>query len=237
MKAESPLIRTIELKDRNGRVVGSKEVVTFQGLLAKAHDEGLKRIRTWLIQSPSEDNGRVAIAKAEVETSKGVFQGYGDASPQNVNAFIVPHLIRMAETRAKARALRDAVNVGVVSFEELDGEGFTPGASDLGSGGNDTPRPARQPRNGQTAQHATLPRPQTLPHSGAQAPMTEAQRRYLFRLLAGRGVQGEAAHQHLLKALKVESLNGVSKLQATKLIDELAGVPTGGNGHGPRLQR
>src|SRR5688572_26131870 len=134
MKADSPLIRTIELKDRNGRVVGSKEVVTFQGLLSKAHEEGLKYIKTSLVQIPTDDNGGVAIARAEVETSRGMFQGYGDASPGNVNPFIVPHLIRMAETRAKARALRDAVNVGVVSFEELDGDGFTPGVSDLGSG-------------------------------------------------------------------------------------------------------
>src|SRR4051812_10177063 len=123
MKAQATLIRTIELKDRSGRVVGSKEVVTYQGLLSKAHDEGLKSVKTSLVQTPTEDNGRVAIAKAEVETGKGRFQGYGDASPSNVNSFIVPHLIRMAETRAKARALRDAVNVGVVSFEELDGEG------------------------------------------------------------------------------------------------------------------
>lgn len=57
-----------------------------------------------------------------VEIAKGRFDGIGDANPENVNSFIVPHLIRMAETRAKARALRDAVNIGVVWFEELAGE-------------------------------------------------------------------------------------------------------------------
>src|SRR5258706_5250098 len=148
MKADSALIRTIELKDRNGRVTGTKEVVTYQGLLSKAHDEGLKMIATTLIQAPSEANREVAIVRAEIETSKGLFQGYGDASPGNVNPFIVPHLIRMAETRAKARALRDAVNVGVVSFEELDGDGFTPGPSDPGLGAASAARVSRSPRNG-----------------------------------------------------------------------------------------
>src|SRR5215510_10437174 len=131
MKADpSQFIRTIELKDRSGRVIGQKDVVTYQGLLSKAHDEGLKAIRTQLLQVPTEENGRTAI----VETERGCFEGLGDASPDNVTPFLTPHLIRMAETRAKARALRDAVNVGVVSFEELDGEETMLGESDLGSG-------------------------------------------------------------------------------------------------------
>src|SRR5882672_6763638 len=160
MKADSALIRTIELKDRNGRVTGTKEVVTYQGLLSKAHDEGLKKIATTLVQAPSEANREVAIVRAEVETAKGLFQGYGDASPGNVNAFIVPHLIRMAETRAKARALRDAVNVGVVSFEELDGEGPLPGSFDPGSGAASAVRPQRPTRNGTQLTGTTPSRPQ-----------------------------------------------------------------------------
>ena len=191
MKAESQLIRTIELKDRNGRVTGTKEVVTYQGLLSKAHEEGLKYIKTSLIQTPTDENGRVAIARAEVETSRGMFQGYGDASPGNVNPFIVPHLIRMAETRAKARALRDAVNVGVVSFEELDGDGFTPAASDLGSGAAEPARAARQPRNGQSGSRTVPSRPQPPQQNGTVSLMSEAQRRYLFRLLAGQAIDAE----------------------------------------------
>jgi hypothetical protein len=235
MKAESPLIRTIELKDRNGRVVGSKEVVTYQGLLSKAHEEGLKYIKTSLIQTPSDENGRVAIARAEVETSRGMFQGYGDASPGNVNPFIVPHLIRMAETRAKARALRDAVNVGVVSFEELDGEGFTPGASDLGSGAAEPAHATRLPRNGQSGSRTVSPRPQPPQQNGAVSLMSEAQRRYLFRLLAGQGVQGEAALQYLKGHFGVEELGEVSKAAATALIDELVGEPKE-NGRGTPVQ-
>src|SRR5579884_117982 len=96
-----------------------KEFVLYEGLLDEAHQQGLKRITTTLIQIPHDDNGNVAVVAAEVETGKGSFSGIGDASPQNVNRMIVPHLIRMAETRAKARALRDAVNVGVTAVEEL----------------------------------------------------------------------------------------------------------------------
>jgi hypothetical protein len=94
------LVRTIDIKDRTGRIIGQKEVVTYQGLLTKAHEEGLVRVATKLVQVPSDENGRTAIAKALVETTKGHFEALGDASPENVNSFIVPHLIRMAETRA-----------------------------------------------------------------------------------------------------------------------------------------
>jgi len=85
-----------------------KDFVLYAGLLDQAHHEGLKRITTALIQAPSGENGQMAICRAEVETDRGVFTGIGDASPENVGRMIAMHTIRMAETRAKARALRDA---------------------------------------------------------------------------------------------------------------------------------
>ncbi len=96
-----------------------KQFVLYAGLLDEAHRNGLKAIRTKLVQSPAPENGNVCICLAEVETDKGVFCGIGDASPESVGRNIVPHFIRMAETRAKARALRDAINVGAAAFEEL----------------------------------------------------------------------------------------------------------------------
>jgi len=96
-----------------------KSFVLYAGLLEEAHAQGLKRIETELLQIPTPENGHVAICKATVQTEKGIFTGLGDASPENVSKLMSLHLIRMAETRAKARALRDAVNVGVAALEEL----------------------------------------------------------------------------------------------------------------------
>lgn len=101
-----------------------KQYVLFAGLLDEAHDRGLRGIDTELVQVPTPENGNVAVCKATVEMEDGrTFSGIGDASPENVGRNIVPHIIRMAETRAKARALRDAVNVGATALEELsDGD-------------------------------------------------------------------------------------------------------------------
>ena len=250
---QTELVKTIEIKDKTGRVVGTKEVVTYPGLLSKAHEEGLRRIATKLVQVPSDENGRTAIARAFVETAKGRFAGIGDANPENVSTFIAPHLIRMAETRAKARALRDAVNIGIVSFEELDGDGFANGSPDLGSGAP-PPQNARPPKNGNRAAKADAPPPaqpqqprgysrqaqqSTAPAGGGNgngngngngALMTEAQRRYLFRILAGQGMDNLAALDYLKEYFEVRDLSSVTKAAATTAIDDLLkgeGVPHG----------
>lgn len=132
------------LVERQGR-----QFVLYAGLLDLAHQEGLRAIRTKLIQVPTPENGQTAICSAEVETERGAFAGIGDAAPENVSRMMLPHLIRMAETRAKARALRDAVNVGTVAVEEM-GEDIEPGGrgiSDLGQLAREAaPRDQGQPR-------------------------------------------------------------------------------------------
>ena len=127
-----------------------KRFVLYAGLLEEAHNRGLRSIETDLLQVPEAGNGEVAIVRAVVRTEDGKFTGIGDASPENVNRTIAPHVIRMAETRAKARALRDAINVGVTAFEELGGEdGGEVVESPRGSGGDERPAARVQENRGE----------------------------------------------------------------------------------------
>jgi hypothetical protein len=227
MKGTNGLTVLIDIKDKQGRVVGHKEVATYRGLLAKAHDEGLTAIVTELLQRPDEGNGRAAIVRAQVTTRKGTFSGIGDASPQNVRAGIVPHLVRMAETRAKARALRDAVNIGIVALEELgelleDELSYEGDVRQQNAGDGPEAAPA----------HETQPsRPAPWPTRGDFQPMSDNQRRLLFRLAAQRGIAPEDAKAFLEKQIGVDSLKSVSRGQASRLIDRLQadgnGTPAG----------
>ena len=98
-----------------------KPYILYAGLLDLAHGLGIKYIETYLLQIPSPDNANTAIVHATVEMEDGTrFQGIGDASPDNVGKAVAEHLIRMAETRAKARALRDAVNPLGAGVDETD---------------------------------------------------------------------------------------------------------------------
>jgi hypothetical protein len=243
MKADQANIRTVDVHDRAGNIVGSKDVVLYAGLLSQAHEEGLARVRTSILQIPTEENGRLAIIKVEVETSKGLFEAIGDACPENVDDFLAPHLIRVAETRAKARALRDAVNIGITSFEELDGVSLE-GTRSPGPGAT-APPPSRPARSGTTT---TRPRsngpvrsPRATNGNGAE-PMSEAQRRYLFRLMSGQGYYKDAAEERIKEIFVVSNLSEITKVAATKMIDELlqSAAPEsggGGNGAAARHQR
>jgi len=71
----------------------------------------------------------------------------------------------------------------------------------------------QQPKSDESAKNGA-------PTNGSP-PMTQAQRRYLFRILAGRGLQGDEAHAHLRELFGVGSLDVVSKREAMQVIDQL----------------
>ncbi|KNF09841.1 hypothetical protein CLPU_1c00060 [Gottschalkia purinilytica] len=99
-----------------------KDFVTYEGLLDTAHQKGLNGIKTELVQLPNKENNQCIIKAIATTKDGGIFEGYGDADPSNVNRLIAKHIIRMAETRAKARALRDLTNIGMTALEELTGD-------------------------------------------------------------------------------------------------------------------
>lgn len=209
MKNGIELTVTIPIRDRDGRQVGTKVVATYAGLLAKAHEEGLRSITTELVQVPSKENGGMAIVRAVATTNRGQFSGLGDASPANVNSRVAVHLLRVAETRAKGRALRDALNVGMLALEELAELGDDEAVDEPEA--EPQPRPGLRSSNGNGSGHG---------HPSFAA-MSEPQRRMLFRLATGHGVPPDKVNGWLCGQLGVESLKAISKIDASKLIEHL----------------
>ena len=97
-----------------------KDFVLYSGLQVLARNMGMNSIQTELIELNQETG--LALFKATVSGKEGTYTGFGDASPKNVNRMIAPHLIRMAETRAIARALRSYCAVGLTCLDELGGD-------------------------------------------------------------------------------------------------------------------
>ena len=191
-----------------------KQYVLFAGLLDEAHGRGLRGIDTDLLQVPDESNGNVAIVKATAEMEDGRrFSGIGDASPDNVGRSIAPHIIRMAETRAKARALRDAVNVGATALEELsEGDDAPPasrsfeGSSPRGSTDSARPTAIRGGRQ-EAAQSPPAAAEQDAPNGQAEKPAASSKRK--------NGAKARKSQVDLLKTLAVEwrGENGVERLE------------------------
>ena len=106
-------------------VAHGKAVPTYGALLELAHKCGLSGIRTTLVQAPAPTNGGLAIVHATavfvVDGAFADYTGLGDASIGNVGRAVAGHIVRVAETRAKARALRDALCITDAAIEEMGG--------------------------------------------------------------------------------------------------------------------
>lgn len=104
--------------ERQGR-----KFVLYAGLLDAAHRAGLTYLASELVQAGTDANGLTWICASTARFADGrEFHELADASPSNVSRSMLVNMPRLAATRAKARALRDAVNVGVAAVEELGGD-------------------------------------------------------------------------------------------------------------------
>lgn len=114
-----------DLDDQFTEVLQGGDHVTHEGLIDMAHKDGLALTYTEPVQVPSAEGmsgkqgkSEPVIFRAIVATRRGVFTAYGDANPGDT---MVDAVIRMAETRALSRALRQAVNVGAATAPEMPG--------------------------------------------------------------------------------------------------------------------
>lgn len=166
-----------------------RERLRYSEVLRMAHEKythGLN-ISAKLEQAPNEENGNRAISSAIVVGMRlgpdsGIIEErwieWGDADPTNVGRMIVPHIIRMSNTRAKARALRDAVNRGEATLEEMGGD-------------DDEPRQQRRaPLMNEPAARAPAPEDAGVERGGASATqlgLNEGQLKYVERLAESLG--------------------------------------------------
>ena len=112
--------RKPKLDERFITTIENKDFVLYAGLLDLAHQKGILKIDVDPIQLPTKENDHMAICKATVLSKSGeVFTDVGDATPQNCHPRVAKHLLRMASTRAIARALRSMTNVGMTALEEI----------------------------------------------------------------------------------------------------------------------
>ena len=99
------------------QLIHGKPFVRYAGLLAMAHERGLQKLEATFVSVTDA----LAVAQATATFLDGRrFVESGDATPENVHFGVRPHFARLALTRAKARALRDALNIGICAVEELE---------------------------------------------------------------------------------------------------------------------
>ena len=105
--------------------ISGKEYVLYKGLLAIAHEMGLKSISTEPIEIDWTNGRFVFCATVVIEKPGGftqTFTEYGDSLQCNTSKLMFKSAMRMAATRAKARALRDATGIGITAMDEIPQE-------------------------------------------------------------------------------------------------------------------
>lgn len=182
-----------------------KEFVLYNGLIDLAHQEGLISIEVELLQFPSNENDNTAIAKATAKTKDKIFTDIGDANTKSVGKMLIPHIIRMASTRAKARALRDLTNVGMTAVEEMGGEDH-----DATGNKGDNDKHEHSPTN-----------PLTNNKSEGQGLASEKQLGFIYKLVKDKDYGSDSISKYIKTAYNKNSSKELTTKEASQLIKML----------------
>lgn len=114
-------------KGRDVKVPRYRDVLDLAYRLGFVCFEQAAPVQVYLV--PGVNGNEIAVWVSEVyavfRDDDGTlirFHGVGDASVENANRGVAVHAPRLAHTRAKARALADALNLDVNVLEEFGGE-------------------------------------------------------------------------------------------------------------------
>ena len=200
--------KAIKLDEKFVTTIEGKDFVKYPGLLDLGHQKGISKLLVDIVQLPTKENLNFAICKAEVVSQTGqIFTDIGDASPTNCNSKVAKHLLRMASTRAIARALRSFTNIGMTASEELadlkdvtgnkapktrSGQTRKPAAKPKPKDAKGETKPAAQKKEKEPPAKAQKQKKQEPVKTQTENPgMSEAQRRAVFNLSRRRGVSVE----------------------------------------------
>lgn len=110
--------------------IKGKDAVKLEGLTVLAHEKGMWKMETKVVQYPSQENGFTCICETTVggydydpvtdKVREVVYSDIGDANANNCTKMVAPAFIRMASTRSQARALRKYTNIDMVCTSEMD---------------------------------------------------------------------------------------------------------------------
>jgi hypothetical protein len=231
-----------KLDERFIKTIEGRDFVLYSGLLDLAHQKGLLKIEVEPLQYPTKENGYFAICKATAASKFGeIFIDAGDANPSNCNSKVSKHLLRMASTRAKARALRDMTNIGLTALEELGDLDEVLG-DDAGDNGKarkvsqkkiakaSEPQPAQEAKtekgngsNGGSVEksvkaQADPPKKESKPESVAK--MSTAQKNAIYNLSRRRGISVEEL-ENMAKQTYGGPLESLSSSDASAFIHRL----------------
>ena len=232
--------RKAKLDDRFIKNIQGRDFVIYSGLLDLAHQKGLIKLGVEIVQYPTKDNNYEAICKAVAETKSGdIFCDIGDANSKNTNQMISHHLIRMASTRAKARALRDLTNIGMTCLEELGDINDVLGEGENKSNGKDKkieakkaepvvkpikPEPqkkaAEEPKK-ETEKPKEVPIPAKNEPTDKTAPkMSEAQKKAMYNLGRRRGISTQELDEMVKNSFST-NVEDLTSQQASSFIRQL----------------